>query len=217
MTIFRGFCFLLLFAWPVSGATYKAIMLPPSGTSGERPVLTCGFHGGSCGTGSGYYLDWDNTSSSSRVWFRGYFSKSSNAPTGSWLVGERVRISGGPGACDIQDVKIVERHGGMIRGVMRYLHITTSSTSDFSIQTSKSGKYNTKYIGDMIDDTGCGAFGGTHVHAGYTSEHHGSVSRSRNTSLYPSGDYCDPGGGTCRKYKNNDDDNWTHKFTWQSL
>ncbi|GMU73969.1 MAG: hypothetical protein AMXMBFR44_1680 [Candidatus Campbellbacteria bacterium] len=194
----------------ITAVTYLVKIYPASGSNGQSPALTCGFHGGSCGSGSGYFLDWDNTSTS-YAYFRGTFSRAGSPYETNRLRGERRFVSGGSRECDTQDVRIVETASGSTRGVMRYLHISMNSTSNFPIATSDAGTYNAKSLGSMINDDGCGAWGGTHVHAGYTTL--GSASRSRNTSRFPGGDYCTP-GVNCRTYTNNSSSNWTHKFTW---
>ncbi|MCR4274442.1 MAG: hypothetical protein NUW02_00100 [Candidatus Campbellbacteria bacterium] len=190
--------------------TYLVKMLPASGSSGQAPTLTCGFHGGSCGAGSGDFLDWDNTSTSS-VYFRGIFTRGGSPRETNRLIGKRVRISGGGDRCEEQRAYIVDTAALQIRGTMRYLHASMNSTADFSIATSGSGELNSRTLGSMIQDTGCGAWNGTHVHAGYTTT--GSASRSKNTSRFPSGDYCTP-GVNCNSYTNTSSSNWTHKFTW---
>lgn len=199
------------FATPVQSShlrTYYAYMLPASGYKGQSPVLTCGWHGGSCGSSSGDYLDWDNTSTTN-VYFRGFF-KRSNAPyETNRLKGYRIRLS--LNRCDAQDVAIIHPGSSTILGYTRYLHISTPSTGYFDISTSGSGSYNAKYIGSMTYDNDCGAWSGTHVHAGYRTDK-GAAFRSKNYD-YPSGDYC-RSGNCYRTYRNDSSSNWTHRFTW---
>lgn len=208
-------CFLLsqsvAFASHASTSSYEIKMYPASGSAGQSVTLTCGFHAGSCGNTSGDFLDWDNTSTS-HVYFRGTFKRNSGSSSSNYLVGRRKFIQGGSNRCDIQEVEVAEKNTGKLRAVMKYYHISMNSTASFPIATSSSGKYNSKFIGTMINDSGCGDFNGTHVHAGYTSR--GTSSRSRNTSKFPSRDYCEPSQGTCDKYKNNSSSNWTHRFKW---
>lgn len=212
--VFFLVCFLFTLTTRLSAASYEVRMLPPSGSAGQRVTLTCGYHGGSCGTGSGYYLDWDNTSSY-QVQFRGIFKRSgSSSQSINYLVGKRQRISGGSNACDVQRVSIVQKMTGQTQGVMQYYHLSMNSTNNFPITVSSSGVYNSKYLGDIINDSGCGYWNGTHVHAGYTTT--GSASRYRNTSLYPTGDYCEPSDGDCRKFTNDNSSNWTHRFSWSA-
>ncbi|HXK40127.1 MAG TPA: hypothetical protein VJ837_04815 [Candidatus Paceibacterota bacterium] len=188
--------------------TYYAYILPASGSGGHSPVLTCGFHGGSCGTGGGDFLDWDNTSTS-YVYFRGIFKRSGAPYETNRLRGYRIRLS--LDRCDAQDVAIIHSPSSTLLGYMRYLHISTGSTGYFPIATSEGGVYNAKHIGSMTRDTDCGAWSGTHVHAGYKTS--GAASRSKNTSRFPSGDYCTP-GVNCRSYTNTSSSNWTHRFRW---
>lgn len=199
------------FASHVPTASYEIKMYPASGSVGQSVTLTCGFHAGSCGNTSGDFLDWDNTSTSN-VYFRGSFKRSSGSSSNDYLLGRRKFIDGGSRRCEIQEVEVVEKDTGKLRAVMKYFHISMNSTEPFPISTSTSGKYNSKFIGTMVNDEGCGDFSGTHVHAGYTSR--GSSSRSRNTSRFPSRDYCEPTQGTCKKYKNDSSTNWTHRFKW---
>lgn len=212
MRALKLFFALALLSFPLVAASYEVKMLPPSGSRGERVTLTCGFHGGSCGTGSGNYLDWDNTSSY-QVQFRGIFKRSGTpSASSSYLIGKREMVSGGSRRCDIQRVRVVDKDTNTVRAVMEYFHLSMNSTNDFPIQVSTSGVYNTKFIGEIIDDTGCGIWSGTHVHAGSVSE--GSSTRSKNTGLFPSGDYCTPSSGNCTRFRNDDVTNWTHRFTW---
>jgi hypothetical protein len=195
--------------------TYVVKMLPPSGTNGQAPVLTCGWHDGSCGTGTtGTYLDWDNTSSNA-VYFRGLFSRGSSPYETNRLIGKRVRLSGGNFDCERQDVVVVDAALLKIRGIMRYLHIDMNSNQEFPIATAGNETYNSKFIGNIINDTGCGLWSGTHVHAGYPTTYSVSVysTRYKNTSQFPGGDYCTP-GVNCFSYNNTNRSNWTHKFTW---
>lgn len=213
LSVFLGA--LIGFSMPVESAvtavTYLVKMYPASGSNGQSPALTCGFHGGGCGSGSGNFLDWDNTSTS-YVYFRGTFSRAGSPYETNRLRGERRLVSSGPEVCDTQDVRIVDTATGTLRGIMRYTHISMNSTSNFPIATSDAGTYNAKSLGSMINDSGSQCpWSGTHVHAGYMTS--GSASRSKNTSRFPSGDYCTP-GVDCRNYTNNSSSNWTHKFTW---
>lgn len=206
---------LLGFSIPAESAittvTYIARILPPSGSSGQAPRLNCGWHDGSCGSAtSGSYLDWNETSTYT-VYFRGIFSRSSSPTESNRIYGKSIRVNGGSGVCDEQRVYIIDRASLTIRGTMRLLHVSTSNSgAEFNITTSGNGVYNSRSIGSILsNDSGCGAWNGTHVHAGYTTT--GSASRSKNTSRFPSGDYCT---NNCNSYTNTSSSNWTHKFTW---
>jgi hypothetical protein len=193
---------------------YTILMLPPSGSGGQSPALTCGWHDQGCTSGAvGNYLDWDNTDTL-YVYFRGFFKRDGAPYETDKLSGERLRVQGGPEDCEIQDIDIRHLGTGSLIGKMRYVHLQLNTTSSFTIPTygGGNGQYSSKWIGSMVaNDSGmrCPWFG-THVHAGYYNL--GQGSRSKNTSLYPSSDYC--AGASCRKLKNDSAANWTHKFTW---
>lgn len=212
---FGALCALAIPGETQTTVAYAARILPAAGFAGESPMLTCGWHGGACGSGSGDYLDWDNTSQTSNVYFRGYFTRASSSFQTNRLYGQRVTIQSGSSVCDIREVRIREVGYGLLRGNMRYLHISLSSTANFAIGTSGSGTYNAQLVGSMINDTGCTTTG-THVHAGFASSPTGASTKSKNTSLYPSGDYCfgDGNPSDCRRFVNNSLSNWTHRFTW---
>ncbi len=196
----------------ITAVTYLVKIYPASGSNGQSPYLTCGFHDGGCGSGSGNYLDWDNTSTN-YVYFRGTFSRAGSPYETNRLVGKRRLVSSGQNVCDTQDVRVYDIASNTLRAVMRFTHISMNSTSDFPIATSGSGTYNSKSLGTMINDSGSSCpWYGTHVHAGYPSTTI-SASKSKNTSRFPSGDYCTP-GVDCRNFTNNSSTNWTHKFTW---
>lgn len=204
------------FTVPVDSAPllvlYTVQMLPASGSAGQFPVLTCGYHDMGCSPTVGNYLDWDNTTTLN-VYFRGFFTRASSPYETNRLRGDRPTGTGGPSVCEVQDVKIVAVSSGTLLGVMRYLHTSQNSTASFPIATSGSGVYNAKWIGAIVTDSGANCpWNGTHVHAGYTTS--GSASRSKHTSLYPNGSYCDPPSGNCDDHQNNIVGNWTHKFTW---
>lgn len=189
--------------------TYYAHILPASGSGGQSPTLTCGWHGGSCGSGGGDYLDWDNTNTNA-VYFRGIFRRSGASYETDRLKGYRQRINGGATGCDVQEVSIIHDSSSTRLGKMRYLHVSTSSNGYFPIATSSGGIYNSKYIGEMAYDADCGSWSGTHVHAGYVTI--GAASRTKNSG-YPSGDYC-PSGTCYRTYRNDSPTNWTHQLMW---
>ncbi|MBP9771563.1 MAG: hypothetical protein KBD16_01420 [Candidatus Pacebacteria bacterium] len=204
---------LLGFSNPSDSATtrtYTAQILPGGGSSGQSVRLNCGWHGGSCGSGSGDYLDWDNTSTYT-AYFRGIFKRSGASRETSRLKGFQIRTGGGDRECDAQDVAVIHSPTSTLLGYTRFLHISTNNTGYFSLPTSGDGEYYSKSIGTMVTDTGCGSWNGEHVHQGYKSG--GSASRSKNSSRFPSGDYCQ--SGSCYKnFTNNSSSNWTHKFTW---
>ncbi len=200
------------FVLPAESATlrtYTAYIYPASGNKGEMVRLNCGWHGGSCGTSTGDFLDWDNTGTN-YVFFRGKFKRSGASYETGRLKGFRQQVTVGSGLCDVQDVAIIHEASSTILGYMRFLHTSTSSTGYFPIATSGDGVYNSKAIGTMTTDSDCGGWNGTHVHAGYRTDR-GAAER-RKLELYPLGDYCT--GANCRTYNNDSQSNWTHRFTW---
>jgi hypothetical protein len=194
-------------------AAYTVNMLPPAGYAGQSPTLTCGWHDQACGSAIGNYLDWDNTDTSN-VYFRGFFTRASSPYETSRLYGQRYSVQGGSSVCEIKDVRMREA-SGLLRGVVRFVHISLSSTANFAIATSGSGAYNARLVGSMVNDSGC-PLTGTHVHAGYALSPSSTSTKSKNTSRYPSGDYClnDGNSSDCRRFVNNSSTNWTHRFTW---
>lgn len=195
--------------------TYRTYLLPPSGNNGQSPALTCGFHSDACYNGAGgNFLDWDNTSTLT-VSFRGTFRRSNSPYETNRLFARRSFIQGGSELCEVQRVYIIDRGELQIRGVMQYTHASMNSTAEFPIATSNTGTYNAKSLGVMINDSGPNCpWTGTHVHAGYMAT--GKATRYKNTSIYPSGDYCTP-GVNCYNYTNNSSSNWTHYFLWSGL
>lgn len=200
------------FAVPAQSAYYRYTMsmLPASGSSGTAVRLNCGWHGGGCGTGSGDYLDWDDTGSST-VYFRGLFSRTGVSYTTARLHGNRKVVSSGSRSCDVNDVDIVHTTTGTVLAKMRYVHMTLSSTGKFSIPINSTGYYYSRSIGKMINDKSSTCpWTGYHAHVGYLTS--GAASRSKNSG-YPNGDYC-TGGSDCSSYRNDRSYNWTHKFSW---
>lgn len=205
-----------------TGYTFSVAMTPPTGSSGESPLLTCGWHGECPPTPTaGIALDWDNTATTSNVYFRGYFYRSNSPFESTRLWGQPIEVQKGSDRCDIMAVWILERYNGALRAVPKYTHINLSSTAAFNIATwggGGTGWYNNRRIGYMVDDSGGCRFGGTHAHeyhqADETWDSTPNVTETLHTSLYPALDYC-PGGVGCTAYKNNDLNNWTRWFVWE--
>lgn len=220
--VLLGFAFPKNITLAGTGKYYSAMMTPPSGTSGQSPVLTCGWHTGACDSRyeSGISLDWDDTPTTIDVYFRGYFTQSNSPSETTRLKGKPVENQKGSSVCDIMDVWIIENYNGQLRAVPRYYHMNLSTTAQFSITTSGSGTYNNRKIGYMVDDAGCtGQW--KHVHEEHVPDEMWdstpNVAESINTTRYPSGDYClwDGNPSDCVAYQNNVGTNWTRTFTWE--
>jgi len=204
-----------------TGRTFVASMLPPSGSSGQYPMLTCGWHTGACDSRyeSGINLDWDDTPGNVNVYFRGLFSRT--GASGNTLKGQPVEQYKGPTVCDTAGVWIIEVYNGGLRAVPVYMHMNLSTTSVFYIYTTGTGSYyHSRVIGYMIDDAGCtGQW--KHVHEYHTPDEvwdsTPNVTETINTSKYPNGDYCfwDGDPSDCRTYYNQSSSNWTRRFTWE--
>lgn len=210
-----------------TGKYYSASMVPPSGTSGQSPVLTCGWHTGACDspTETGISLDWDNTATTLNVYFRGYFTRSSSGTETTRLEAQPLENQKGSAVCDIMDVWVIENYNGQLRAIPRYEHINLSSTAQFSVTTSGTGSYNNRNIGYMINDSGCASIG-THVHEMHVPDEvwdtTPNVSETiHGGSFYPNGDYClyndanDSQPPYCRAFANSTSSNWTRLFTWE--
>lgn len=193
----------------VTGYTIVASLTPPTLATGGFANLNCGWHG-QCTTPptSGTALDWEE--GADNAWyFRGFFA--TNRPGGGVVAkGAPLVNQAGSDRCDIMTVWIIEAHHNVLRAAPTYTHVDLSNPAQFSITGSPLGTYLSREIGDAINDVGCPAFFGDHVHDDHVST--GGIAQiSRNTGLYPTAAQC---SDACGVFQNNSPTRWICRFTW---
>lgn len=86
-----------------TGQLYKVWITPPTGVEFQQVQLNCGWHTGACDspTGDGPALDWNETSTTALVYFRGGFMRTGlSGPTNKLLTLNTYTINPGPDGCD---------------------------------------------------------------------------------------------------------------------
>jgi hypothetical protein len=178
-------------------------------------MLTTGWH-----SGSNLALDWDNTSSNSYAYFRGYF-KLADQTTKEWLLtGTPVTQFQGTDVCDIVGVWISEDNHGL-RAIPMYMHITIGSTAQFAIATQDTALYADRIVGTMLDnpdgDLGC-QWDGSHVHEYHTPDEvwdsSPNVTEVRHMDTAPEPDVYPVGGSYIDNFPNDNVYNFTRNFYW---
>jgi len=197
---------------PSSGAGvsvhYIVYHAPPSGSAGQSLLLTQGWHGAYT-----LALDWDNTQTTSDVFFRGWGYRGGSPLEDNRLRGRPYTLSSGEYVCDVVDVQVRENPDGQyLRYDMLYTHTAIYSPNDFPILTSDSKAWNDYRLAYMVTyDHGCD-FRGSHVHESHVPPG-APVVASTNGGLYPAGSCPNDNCGT---FQNNIIANSTRAFDWWS-
>ena len=132
--------------------------------------------------------------------------------------------SGGSTSCDIMTVWITELHSTALMAIPTYTHVNITNSVAFIWSGSQFATYNSKKIGETIDEMLPSCSTGSHVHESHTDYLTSLVTITRRLgnlpSGYPSSVDLDGTGpmmactNACGTHKNNDINKWTRRFAW---
>ena len=214
-----------LVAGNLTGKQLAVALTPPTLASGSSPTLNCGFHGTCLSPfNDGQELDWEDggTNFGNPWYFRGFFYVSDSNRT-AFRMFPLVSVQD-PARCDVMTVWIAEIHSGALMAIPTYTHVNITDSASFDWSGGPITIYNSKKIGETIDEMLPSCSTGSHVHESHTAYLTNLVAITRRLgnlpSGYPSSVDLDGTGpmiactDACGSHKNNDINKWTRRFAW---